>query len=169
MPTIFTHPAVALLKTWWPRLPYRVAIAGAVVTIVPDLDVVAFALGIPYEHPLGHRGFSHSIIFALIVSALVTWALRLDQHRRTAFVFLFACVMSHAVLDALTNGGLGVAFFAPFHNARYFFPWTPIRVSPIGGGFFSDRGLATLKSEVRWVWAPCVVAAILGGLVRRSA
>ena len=168
MPPIFTHPAVALLKTWWPRLPSRVAIAGAALTIVPDLDVAAFALGIPYEHVLGHRGFSHSITFALIVSAVVTWLLRVDEHRRATFVFLFVCLMSHALLDAMTDGGLGVAFFAPFHNERYFLPWTPIRVSPIGVGFFSARGLATLKSELVWVWGPCVVASVVGRLGRRA-
>ena len=27
-------------------------------------------------------------------------------------------------------GGLGVAFFSPFSNARYFLPWRPIRVAP---------------------------------------
>ena len=85
------------------------------------------------------------------------------------FAFLFVCTMSHGVLDAMTNGGLGVAFFAPFHNERYFFPWTPIRVSPIGVGFFSARGLATLRSELLWVWGPCVIAAILGRVVSRRA
>jgi inner membrane protein len=168
MPTIFTHPAVALLKTWWPRLPYRVAIAGAILTIVPDLDVAAFALGIPYEHVLGHRGFSHSITFALIVSTVVTFLLRVEGHHRATFVFLFLCLMSHALLDAMTDGGLGVAFFAPFHNERYFLPWTPIRVSPIGAGFFSARGMATMKSELGWVWGPCVIAGVVGRLSRRA-
>lgn len=167
MPTIFTHPVVALLKTWWPGLPYRVAIAGAALTIVPDLDVAAFAVAIPYEHVLGHRGFSHSIAFALLVSALATWMLRVDEHRGVAFLFLFLCTMSHGVLDAMTDGGLGVAFFAPFHNERYFFPWTPMRVSPIGAGFFGARGMVTLKSEVVWVWGPCVIAAVLGRTARR--
>lgn len=166
MPTIFTHPAIALLKTWWPQLPWRVAIAGAILTIVPDFDVVAFGLGIPYGHLFGHRGFTHSIVFALIVSALVTWMLRVVD-RRSTFAFLFLCTMSHGLLDALTDGGLGVTFFAPFHNERYFFPWTPIRVSPIGVGFFSSRGLATVKSEAWWVWAPCVVAGVLGWFGRR--
>jgi inner membrane protein len=167
MPTIFTHPAVALLETWSPRLPLRVGIAGAIVTIVPDLDVIAFALGIPYEHVLGHRGFSHSIVFALLTAALATWLLHLDEHRRATFLFLFLCTMSHGLLDACTDGGLGVAFFAPFHNARYFFPWTPIRVSPIGAGFFSPRGMATLRSELVWVWTPCIAIAAMSRLLRR--
>jgi inner membrane protein len=166
VPTIFTHPAVALLKTWAPRLPHRVAVAGAIATIVPDLDVAGFALGIPYAHPLGHRGFTHSIVFALILAALGTWMLRVPGQRRATFLFLFACTMSHGLHDAMTNGGRGVAFFAPFHNARYFFPWTPIRVSPIGSRFFSARGMATLRSELAWVWAPCIAASILGWIAR---
>ena len=44
---------------------------------------------------------------------------------------------SHGVLDALTDGGPGVAFLAPFDDTRYFFPWRPIRVSPLWRGFFS--------------------------------
>ncbi len=50
------------------------------------------------------------------------------------WLFLFVATISHGILDALTDGGLGVAFFAPFVNTRYFFPWTPIKVSPIGAG-----------------------------------
>lgn len=168
MPTILTHPAVALLKTWWPRLPSRVAFAGAIATILPDLDVVAFPLGIPYGHPFGHRGFTHSIAFALIVAALFTWLLTARVHRHATFVFLFLCAVSHPVLDAMTDGGLGIAFFAPFHNERYFLPWTPIRVSPIGAGFFGARGLETLRSEIVYVWAPCVIAAITGRLAYLS-
>ncbi|HEX8251789.1 MAG TPA: metal-dependent hydrolase [Thermoanaerobaculia bacterium] len=165
MPTIITHPLVALLKTWFPRVPRRAAFTGAALTILPDADVAAFALGIPYHHPLGHRGFTHSIVFALIVAAIGTMLIRDRQHRRATFTFLFLCAMSHATLDAMTDGGLGVAFFSPFSNERYFFPWTPIRVSPIGAGFFSGRGLATLFSEMRWVWAPVVVVAIVGKMI----
>ena len=66
------------------------------------------------------------------------------------------------MLDALTDGGLGVAFFAPFSARRYFLPWRPVAVSPIGMGFFSERGLEVLGSEVVWVWLPSValVAAV---------
>ena len=157
MPTIFTHPAVTLLRPWFsPALPRRAVIAGALGSILPDADVAAFALGIPYEHPLGHRGFTHSILFALFYAALCAFVLRVPP------LFIFLCTLSHTLLDALTDGGLGVAFFAPFSNERYFFPWTPIRVSPIGTRFFSARGLETLLSEVVWVWAPCVAVGLLG-------
>ena len=56
---------------------------------------------------------------------------------------------------AMTNGGLGVALFSPFSNARFFFPFRPIKVSPIGvGRFFSAKGLAVVQSEVMWLWLP---------------
>jgi len=65
----------------------------------------------------------------------------------------------------MTDGGLGVAFFSPFNNDRYFLTWRPIRVSPIGiGRFFSDRGLAVLQSELLWIWLPSAVLAALAWL-----
>jgi inner membrane protein len=166
VPTIVTHPAVALLRTWWPRLSRRVVVAGAIATVLPDADVVSFALGIPYDHPFGHRGFTHSILFAAIVAAIAARLLATRGERGRAFAFLFLCAVSHPILDAMTNGGLGVAFFAPLSNARSFFPWTPIRVSPIGARFFSVRGLATLQSEVVTVWLPLAVASVAPLLFR---
>ena len=56
----------------------------------------------------------------------------------------------HAVaVELATNDAL------PFDNARYFRPWRPIQVSPISvAHFFSERGLAVLRSEVIWIWIP---------------
>ncbi|HUE82443.1 MAG TPA: metal-dependent hydrolase, partial [Pyrinomonadaceae bacterium] len=71
---------------------------------------------------------------------------------------------SHGVLDALTDGGPGVAFFAPFDNTRYFFPWRPIEVSTLRvEAFLGARGRAVLVSEIKWLWLPCgvLVVAIL--------
>ena len=162
MPTILTHPAVALTSRWFPRMPRGAVLLGVIGSIIPDADVAAFAFGIPYAHTFGHRGFSHSIFFALLFAALATLILRA---RFPAFVFVFLCTVSHPILDALTDGGLGVAFFSPFSNERYFFPWQPIRVSPLGAGFFSARGLETLASELVWVWGPAIGLALLGKYV----
>jgi inner membrane protein len=159
VPTVFSHPAVALLQTWFPRLPPRAIAIGAALTVLPDVDVVAFPFGIPYAAPLGHRGFTHSIAFALLAAALAAALLR----SRATFAFFFLCAVSHTVFDAMTTGGLGVAFFAPFSNERYFLPWRPIRVAPINPErFFSARGLAVLGSELLWVWVPCAAAALVG-------
>ncbi|MGH7702890.1 MAG: metal-dependent hydrolase, partial [Gemmatimonadales bacterium] len=54
-------------------------------------------------------------------------------------------------------------------NARYFLPWTPIRVSPIGiSPFFTERGLEVLKSELIWIWLPAGLLALIAGLARRA-
>jgi inner membrane protein len=70
----------------------------------------------------------------------------------------------------MTDGGLGVAFFSPFDNHRYFLRWRPIHVSPIGiGRFFSDRGIAVLQSELLWIWLPAALLALSAWLMRRPA
>jgi inner membrane protein len=87
------------------------------------------------------------------------------QDERTAsgpyllkWFYFFIATASHPVLDAMTSGGLGVAFFAPFENSRYFFPFRPIAVSPISvSGFFSNRGWTVFKSEFTWIWIPCFI------------
>ena len=87
-----------------------------------------------------------------------------------AWGYLFFATASHGVLDAMTSGGLGVAFFAPFSNARYFLPWRPIAVSPIGlAAFFSSRGLHILANEIIWIWTPSGLLALALILKRRIA
>jgi inner membrane protein len=71
------------------------------------------------------------------------------------------------MLDAMTDGGLGVAFFSPFDNTRYFFPWRPILVSPISlTRFFSEHGLAVLLSELVWIWIPAGLLALVMRVLR---
>ena len=129
--------------------------------MLPDADGIAFVLGIPYGSMLGHRGITHSILFAAVVglsAGMITFVTTRGLFSRTALVLYFALVtVSHPLLDALTNGGRGVALFAPLNGARYFFPWRPIEVSPIGLRFFSERGLEVIASEVVWVWLPALI------------
>src|SRR6516164_6015242 len=132
-------------------------------SILPDADVLGFRLGINYEDLLGHRGLSHSLLFAIILSLVVTF-LAFPQlpprwTRLVLFSYFFVITASHGVLDALTDGGLGVAFFAPFDDTRYFFPFRPIKVSPIGLSFFSARGLDVIWSEFLWLCIPATIIA----------
>lgn len=160
MPTIFSHPAVALLKTFTHRVPKSAVAAGAIGSVIADADVASFYLGIPYGSTFGHRGFTHSIFFAALLAAILGAPIR--PRRFSTFAFIFACTMSHPLLDACTNGGMGIAFFSPFSNRRYFFPWRPIEVSPIGA-----VDLDVLKSELRWVWLPAIVVTVAGLVIRR--
>ena len=149
-------------------------ILGILCTIIPDADVVMFKFGVPYEHLFGHRGFSHSLVFALLlgitVTALFYRSVKLASKPGLALVLFFSlCTASHILLDALTNGGLGVAVFAPFDNTRYFLPWRPIQVSPIGvSNFFSEWGWRVIKSELVWVGLPAVACISLFSLTKRK-
>lgn len=168
MPSIFSHPAVAIgFAPIFQRLrvPKMMLGIGAFCTIVPDFDVIGFAFGVSYRDMLGHRGFTHSLLFAAILSAILTQVFlsnREEVSKPASFAFLFLCTISHGVLDAMTSGGLGVAFFAPFDDTRYFLPWRPIRVSPIGAGFFSQRGIMVFLSEIVWLWMPMLVVGLAG-------
>lgn len=174
MASAFTHAVVgAALAGLEPGPRIRLAVVLAVLSVLPDADVIAFRFGIPYEHPFGHRGFTHSVPFALLCGAITPWLVgdswrpgSRDGWRIAGLGFL--ATASHGVLDALTSGGLGVGFFVPFSAERFFFPWRPLLVSPLTvGRFFSPTGLRILASEVLWVWLPLAAVVGLARLARR--
>jgi inner membrane protein len=161
--TILTHPIVAITLGKAFRVGHRAIVAGAVLSVVPDVDVIAFGTPLGDWHWLGHRGFTHSLVFALAAAIAVQALLFRDApwlSRRWSghAVFLFVCGASHGLLDAMTDGGAGIMFFWPFSLERYFLPWTPLEVSPIGRAFFSEYGLEVLLTELKWVWLPCALA-----------
>jgi len=174
MASVFAHAVAATAIGSMLGVPWRlwgILALGMMCAVLPDLDAIGFWLGIPYEHPLGHRGLSHSIAFAAAVSlGLLRIAYRdsstVERRRLGWFFFLTTC--SHGVLDAMTNGGLGVSFFAPFDDTRYFFPFRPIEVSPLEPHmFFTRQGLTVLMTEAVWVGIPSLLA-ILGVAAIRS-
>lgn len=176
MPTVFTHAVAALgLGALFYRreVPKSVWVLGAACSALPDLDVVAFRLGIPYEHVLGHRGISHAPAFAVALAAvLVALFFRRGMPGMgpgALGLYLFVATASHGLLDALTDGGRGVAFLAPFNSERFFFPFQPIEVSPISPRrFLAGRGLEVLRSEILWVWVPTLLLAGVALVWRRG-
>lgn len=141
-------------------------LAAVVSTILPDFDVISFKIGIAYEHPLGHRGFTHSILFAFL------WAIGLmfllgKSNKIIWFFVIFSSTLSHGLFDAMTSGGRGVGFFIPFNNDRFFLPFRSIKVSPIGvEKFFSEWGLKVVLSEFRYIFLPCFIILIISFLIR---
>lgn len=177
MPTVITHAVVAVCaaealasKGVTPRF-WALAVLCA---ILPDFDVIGFYIGLPYHSILGHRGFFHSPFFALVISGLVAFLFfrEVGVFSKTWWLYLvlfFIISASHGMLDALTDGGMGIALLAPFDSTRYFFPLRPIPVSPIGlRAFFSQWGLSVLKSEIIWIWVPCVAILALARVMRHG-
>ncbi len=171
MATIFSHPAVPVaiaLALGNKTIPRPLLIAGIISSILPDADCIGFAFHIPYASQFGHRGATHSIVFALLVAAVWAWQHK-DMQAKPLLVFAYtfiACI-SHPLIDAMTDGGLGVAFFWPFSAERYFFPLNPIPVSPIGAHFFSARGLEVFLTELGMLWLPAFVIGGAGFILRK--
>lgn len=142
----------------------RLLLAGVAASVVPDLDVLSFRLGLGYGEALGHRGATHSLLFAVLAAGGAAWGWRTLRTTFTrAFLFVLVATASHGILDAFTDGGLGVAFLWPWSGERYFAPIRMIEVSPLSlRRFVSARGVQVLASELIWVWAPC---GLVAGLV----
>lgn len=171
MASAFSHiaiPALIYACCKCRKINTKVMLLGAFCSVVPDADILAFHFAIPYESPWGHRGFTHSIAFAAFLALLVS---PLHRHVNSTpiivFCLSFLSCISHGVLDAMTNGGLGIAFFWPLSPERYFFPLRPIQVSPIGvSSFFSEWGIRVLVSESIWIILPAITVGMLGVFVR---
>jgi inner membrane protein len=172
MASLITHAAVgiALGQAATRKLRQRPVFWAVAVlcSILPDFDVIGFQFGVRYGNLWGHRGMTHSLLFAAVAATVFAIALGDTAKDRCKLAgLLFLVTASHGVLDALTNGGLGVAFFSPFDRHRYFFPWRPIWVSPIGArALFSSRALQVMQHEF-WVWAPALTLSAVMWAVRR--
>ena len=166
MATVFSHVVAGFAISTVGNAPAsrpRVFLAAALCAAAPDLDVVTVWFGVPWGHVLGHRGITHSLAFAALLASVVTATAFRGRGRLGLWLVLFLATASHGVLDAMTNGGSGVAFFAPFDDARYFLPWRPIPVSPIGvSRFFTQRGLDIMLAELWLIWLPAAVLALVG-------
>ena len=178
MSSVITHvvTAVAMGKAFTdsPKLG-RFWVISVLCACIPDADVIGFFFGIQYGDLLGHRGFSHSLMFALLLAVLVVSVgyravPMLSRRWFSLLIYFFVLTASHGILDAMTNGGLGVAFFSPFETSRYFLPWRPLVVSPIGiMEFFSEWGLQVMHSEILWIWLPLALLSVIVVAVRRLA
>ena len=150
------RPALAAMLFW------------AALSFLPDADVIGFGLGIRYADPWGHRGATHSLAFALALGAAIgLLARRFGRPALRTGVMAALVVASHSLLDTLTDGGLGCALFWPFDLTRYFAPWTPLPVSPIGLGYLSPYGLYVATVEIV-VFAPVLLYAVARNRAQRT-
>jgi inner membrane protein len=176
MPSVVAHAVVALSagSVLRDRLPSRAWIAGCCCAILPDLDSLAFSLGIPYDSPFGHRGFFHGLFFAAplggAAAVLFSRIARRPGRARGLVLYLVAAAVSHGLLDTLTNGGQGVALLSPVSASRFFAPWRPIEVSPVGlEEFLGPWGQRVLLNELLWIGLPCIALALAAAGLRRRA
>jgi inner membrane protein len=135
----------------------------SLLSFFPDADVIGFGLGISYGDEWGHRGATHSLVFSLALGVVIGLAAaRFGRPALRTGALASLVLASHALLDTLTNGGLGCALFWPFDLTRYFAPWNPIPVAPIGLSFFSPYGMFVAASELL-LFAPLIWFALAPG------
>jgi inner membrane protein len=85
-----------------------------------------------------------------------------------ATLLFTAAMASHGILDSFTNAGLGVGFFIPFDDTRYFAPWRPLTASPLSlSRFLSGSQMPLLINEMKWIGIPVTVALSVTFLIRR--
>lgn len=168
MASVFGHAALAgALGTALPKVLRRkgVIVLGILCSMMPDLDVLSFRFGIPYSSFWGHRGMTHSILFGAVFGLLMMMLFHFRERWKDKVIvgfYYMVCTVSHGVLDGMTTGGRGIAYFSPFDDDRYFLPFRVIQVSPIGiSRFFNEWGLQVLKSEFIWIGIPSIIFAIL--------
>ena len=178
MPTFITHSVIAgssaygfnsgkeTLKFW---------LLSIACSSVPDVDVIGYRwLYIPYYDFFGHRGFFHSPFFAALLSILIVCMFYrkegiFSKQWWKYFFYFFILTASHGILDAMTNGGNGIALLSPINNNRYFLPWTPIEISPLTiRRFLSPRGVTVLINELIWIWVPCLLIVIFIKIKRKK-
>ena len=171
MPTVITHALLPLIgaAAVGPPVSTRLAVAGMACAILPDADLISRWFDIPHTADLGHRGATHTILFALLMGALgAGGAASFRTSRAWAAGFLFLATLSHPLADMLTDGGKGIMLFWPLSDKRFRWLVHPVDVSPIGVRSLINGTLDDiLLSELVWLVLPALLLAVLYRLVRR--
>jgi membrane-bound metal-dependent hydrolase YbcI (DUF457 family) len=94
---------------------WKILLTGAFLGICPDFDYALNWLRIAGGG--WHHGFTHSILFALLLGPVTAAALK-EWNVRSVIMFSGA-VVSHTLLDFLMTESRGVALWWPLTNHRY--------------------------------------------------
>ena len=156
MPTIVSHSLIGIFASKIFKISNKPKfwVLSIICPALPDIDMIGYYLGIPYDHLFGHRGISHSIFFALLIGFVVYFLFfRKENLSRSKsliiFIYFSFITMSHGLLDMLTDATHGIPFFAPLDNTRYFFPYRPINAPSLDVEYFlREQLLEVLVGEV---------------------
>jgi len=103
------------------KIGNKALIYGAFLGTIPDLDVFITPFLNPVSSLFFHRGFSHSLLFILIITPLVGFAFSKIEKKQSIdikswIIFSFLPLLSHIVIDCFNTYGTGI--FLPFNNVR---------------------------------------------------
>ena len=97
---------------------------GILAQSIPDIDFVASFWLNTSDNLLAHRGFTHSFLFALLITPFIAFAAySLHKPHNISFVrwffFIGSVIFMHDFLDAFNNYGVG--WLEPFSHVRISF------------------------------------------------
>ncbi len=97
---------------------------GALAQSIPDIDFVASLFTSTSQNLLAHRGFTHSILFALLFTPTISlvfnhWGKPLNVSFKRWMIFFAVQSFVHVFIDAFNNYGVG--WFEPFNHTRISF------------------------------------------------
>ena len=128
------------------KMGNRAVLWGAIAGTIPDLDVFFRVFYHPIEAALVHRGFSHSLLFSLLVSPILAYLLNIATKRTYGFwlwtKLFFWGIVTHPILDMFTN--YGTQFLWPFESRITF------------NSVFVIDPLYTVPFMVLLIWAMCL-------------
>lgn len=105
------------------KIGNRAMLWGAIAGTIPDLDVIARYLTDTITATEMHRGFSHSIIFSIIMAPILGWLVHQIKKRPDvgwkgwSWLFFWG-LFTHPLLDAFTTWG--TQLFWPFETRLAF-------------------------------------------------
>ncbi|SFT51431.1 inner membrane protein [Lishizhenia tianjinensis] len=125
----------------------KAPLIGAIFGTIPDLDVfLKYVIDGVIDQDLAHRGFSHSIVFALLLALISTPLLLKIFNRKITKVRLFSLAflstVTHPMLDAFTTWG--TQFFWPLQDRIAF------------NSIFVIDPIYTLPFLILCLWAICL-------------
>lgn len=106
------------------QLGRKAMLAGVIAHSLPDIDFTAALWLSTADNLHAHRGFTHSILFVLLISPVLAviarFFLKHDEISFTRWVLFFFIISAlHIFLDAFNNYGVG--WFEPFSSYRVSF------------------------------------------------
>lgn len=161
------------------RVGNKALLWGGIAGTIPDLDVL-FTSGDAIREIVIHRGFSHSILFAVLMAPLLGYLTKQFYEmrgraeatfRQWSWLFFWA-IFTHPLLDSLTT--YGTQLFLPFSDHRVsiasvfvvdLFYTVPFLLTVIGVSMMNRQ--QGLRKWLNWIGIAISTAYLAAGLMNK--
>jgi len=151
---------------------------GAIAGTIPDLDIIPGQFMGAVEQLAFHRGFSHSIVFFILLTPLLTWLVQRfsSKNREAAFyqwsLLFFLVLLTHALLDCFTTWGTQLFWPLDYRVAiQSIFVIDPLYTLPLAVSllvllFYHRQSRA--RFWLRWVGLGISTLYLMGTLINKQ-